>query len=92
MYASWIDASFWFSDAAISQAERPDVVTCLPSFEKSARPANAMPEFGLFTKPLIDRPGNDTACATPGSASMIASIWRMTSSVRSSVAASGSCA
>jgi len=92
MYASWIDASLRFSDAAISHAERPDVFTCLPSFEKSASPANAMPVFALFTKPLIESPGNDTAWATPGSASMIASICRITASVRSSDAASGSCA
>ena len=32
---------------------------------------NAMPTFGLFTKPFTDNPGNDTVCVTPGSASAI---------------------
>jgi hypothetical protein len=69
-----MEPSFWFSDAAISHADRPDVFTVFPSREKSERPANAIPEFELFTKPLIEKPGNDTVCATPGSASMISSI------------------
>ncbi len=36
-------ANFWFSEAAISAAERPEVVTVLPSREKSDNPANAIP-------------------------------------------------
>ena len=51
-----------------------------------------MPEFELLVKPLIDSPGNDTAFSTPGCFSMISPMRRITSSVRSSVAPSGSCA
>ena len=53
---------------------------------------NAMPVFGALTKPLIDRPGNATEFATPGCSSASVDIWRITRSVRSSVAPSGSCA
>ena len=51
-----------------------------------------MPEFELLVKPLIDSPGNDTAFSTPGCFSMTSPMRRITSSVRSSVAPSGSCA
>ena len=61
------------------------------SFE-GFRMMNAMPVFGVLTKPLIDSPGNATELATPGCASASADIWRITRSVRSSVAPSGSCA
>ena len=54
--------------------------------------ANTMPEFELLVKPLIDRPGNATACSTPGCFSAMSPMRRITSSVRSSVAPSGSCA
>ena len=43
-------------------------------------------------KPLIDRPGNATALSTAGSFRAMSDIWRITFSVRSSVAPSGSCA
>ncbi len=52
----------------------------------------AIPVFGAFTKPLIDRPGNATEFATPGCASASDVICRITRSERSSVAPSGSCA
>ena len=51
-----------------------------------------MPAFGAFTKPLMERPGNWTAFSTPGCLRPMSAISRMTRSVRSSVAASGSCA
>ena len=51
-----------------------------------------MPVFEALTKLLTDRPGNATELATPGCFSAIADISRITASVRSSVAASGSCA
>ena len=45
--------------------------------------------FGVLTKPLMDRPGNCTACSTPGCFSAMSAICRTTASVRSSEAASG---
>ena len=53
---------------------------------------NAMPVFGALTNPLIESPGNATEFATPGCASASDDIWRITRSVRSRVAPSGSCA
>src|SRR4026207_1978752 len=49
-----------------------------------------MPALGALTNPLIERPGNCTALWTPGCLLPISAICRMTRSVRSSVAASGS--
>ena len=49
---------------------------------------NTMPALDELVKPLIDRPGNATALSTPGCCMAIADIWRITSSVRSSVAPS----
>jgi len=49
-----------------------------------------IPAFEAVTNPLIDRPGNATELATPGCSSAMSDIVRMTPSVRSSVAASGS--
>ncbi len=49
-----------------------------------------MPALGAFTKPLMESPGNCTAFSTPGCFMPISAIRRMTLSVRSSVAASGS--
>ena len=51
-----------------------------------------MPALELLVKPLIDRPGNATALSTPGCFSAMSLMRRITSSVRSSVAPSGSCA
>jgi hypothetical protein len=50
------------------------------------------PVLEALTKPLMESPGKATELATPGCSSAIDDISRMTASVRSSVAASGSCA
>ena len=52
----------------------------------------AMPVFEALTNPFTDNPGNAIELATPGCSSAIDVISRITRSVRSSVAASGSCA
>ena len=49
-----------------------------------------MPAFDAFTNPLTESPGNATAFDTPGCSSASFDICRITASVRSSVAASGS--
>ena len=54
------------------------------------RVKKTMPAFGALTKPLIESPGNCTAFSTPGCLRPMSAIWRITRSVRSSVAASGS--
>ena len=54
MYASWIAANFWFSEAAISFAER---VFSKFGSSKSRSATNAMPTFGALTKPLTEKPG-----------------------------------
>src|SRR5215468_4568957 len=51
-----------------------------------------MPVFGELTNPLIDSPGNATELRTPGFFNAMSDIFRITASVRSSVAPSGSCA
>ena len=51
-----------------------------------------MPALELLVKPLIDRPGKATAFSTPGCASAMSPMRRITSSVRSSEAPDGSCA
>ena len=51
-----------------------------------------MPEFELLVKPLIDRPGNAIELSTPGVFRPMSLMRRITSSVRSSDAASGNCA
>ena len=53
---------------------------------------NAMPMFGAFVKPLIDRPGNAGTDSTPGVFSAMSVMRLITSVVRSKVDASGSCA
>ncbi len=71
-----------------------DVLASIPGCRARSsdglRVTKATPVFGALTKPLIDSPGNATALATPGCASASADIWRITLSVRSSVAPSGS--
>ena len=49
-----------------------------------------MPAFGALVKPLIDRPGNATVDSTPGTLPAMSDMRRITASVRSSEAASGS--
>ncbi|MOA05677.1 hypothetical protein D3C78_1252870 [compost metagenome] len=51
-----------------------------------------MPLFGLLVKPLMDRPGKATVFSTPGCLEAISDMRLITASVRSRVAASGSCA
>ncbi len=84
--ASCNPAYFWFSRIAMAPAERSGVVR----WSKGLSPAKTMPELELLVKPLIDRPGNEIACSTPGSSRAIWLIVRITSSERSSVAPSGS--
>ncbi len=86
--ASWTAAYFWFRSAAIAA---PDSSLVLRS-SNGLSVANTMPALGLLVKPLIDRPGKATADSTPGCLSAISLILRITSSVRSSVAPSGSLA
>src|SRR5574341_1777518 len=59
---------------------------------KGLSAAKTMPELELLVKPLIDNPGKPTACSTPGCFIMISPMRRITSSVRSRLAPSGSCA
>ena len=49
-----------------------------------------MPALELLVKPLMDRPGKATALSTPGCLRTMSLMRRITSSVRSSVAPSGS--
>src|SRR6185437_2073861 len=55
-------------------------------------PMNTVPAFGLLTKPLIESPGKATVDCTPGWLLAIAESRLITACVRSSDAASGSCA
>ena len=86
MKASWMPAYFLFRSAAIA----------LPLSDGSLRSSNGfsventMPAFEELVKPEIDRPGNATELSTPGWVRAMSLILRMTSSVRSSVAPSGS--
>ena len=57
------------------------------------KPSSGMktaPELGLLTRPFTDRPGKPTAWVIPGVLSAMSLILRITASVRSMVAASGS--
>ena len=80
MNASWIAPNCWFSAPAMAPADSAAAWRSSNVFERT----NTMPAFGAFTKPLIDRPGNATACATPGCSRMMSPMRWMTSSVRSS--------
>src|SRR6185503_12014269 len=53
---------------------------------------NTVPALGLFTNPLIERPGNATVDCTPGCFAAMSDSRLITSSVRSNDEASGSCA
>jgi len=88
MNASWSAANLRCSVAAISGPDSP-----LPLRSSNGlRPTKMMPELGLLLRPAIDNPGKAMACSTPSVSSAILPMRRMTSSVRSSEAASGSCA
>lgn len=67
----------------------PDSALVLRS-SKGLSVTNTMPLLGELVNPLIESPGNSTASVTPGCLSAISVIRRMTASVRSSEAASGS--
>jgi len=72
----------------ISLAERPPV---RPAFGSSV--ANTTPLFEATPKPAVtDMPENAITDSTPSSCEMMPDMRRITSSVRSSDAASGSCA
>ena len=86
--ASWMDANFWFS--------APAMLSPYSAFDR--RSSNGLsgkktiPALGELTNPLIERPGNCTAFATPGCCNPMSDIRLSTASVRSSAAPSGSCA
>ncbi len=86
IWASGIAANFLLSVSAIAVTER--------SFErrlsKLSRGMNTAPGVRAVDQALTDRPGKATAWVTPGVASAMALILRITASVRSMVAASGS--
>ena len=86
MNASGIAANCRFSCPAMAPPERAG---CLRS-SNDLSPAKTMPELELLVKPLIERPGKPIALCTPGCFSMMSLMRRITSSVRSSVAPSGS--
>ena len=88
MNASWIPANLRFSESAIVS---PYSALDFRS-SNGASGKKTMPAFGALTNPLMERPGNCTAPATPGCFMPMSDIRLMTDSVRSSVAASGSCA
>jgi len=58
---------------------------------KSSSITNIEPKFGAFAFNSSDWPATATVCLTPWVSSVIASICRMTRSVRCSDAESGSC-
>ena len=77
--------NFWFSAPAIAPADNAAPRRSSNGF----RVTKTMPEFVELVKPLIDRPGNATACSTPGCSSAMALMRLITFSEWSSDAASG---
>jgi hypothetical protein len=88
MKASSMPANLALSWAAIACPDNSGDLRA----SNGSRTAKTMPALELLVKPLMDSPGNATAFSTPGCASTTSPIRRMTSSVRSRVAPSGSCA
>ena len=88
MKASWMLAKAWFSWPATA----PPLWSARVRSANGLSMANTIPEFELLVNPLIDRPGNASVPSTLGFFSMMSPMRRITSSVRSSVAPSGSCA
>jgi hypothetical protein len=84
--ASCTPANFALSDWTIAPAGRCSRTRSSAGLSVT----KTMPAFDALTKPLMERPGKATALATPGSFRAMADIFRITSSVRSSEAASGS--
>ena len=85
-WASGMAPNFWFRVWARPVTDSASLRRSL----KSVRGKNTAAEFGLFIRPLTDRPGKATAWATPGVLRPRSVTWRTTASVRSSEAASGS--
>ena len=86
MKASSIAPNFWLSCIAIA----PPLSSGLSRSSNGFSVTNTMPAFELLVKPAIDRPGKATALSTPGCSRAMSLMRRITSSVRSSVAPSGS--
>ncbi len=86
--ASWMPLNFWFNAAAMAGP--------LPWAERRSsngfKATKTMPALGATLKPLMLRPGKATADSTPGVLKAMSDILRITASVRSREAASGSCA
>src|SRR5687767_4444507 len=64
------------------------VLRCSNGFKQT----KTTPAFGLTLKPAIDKPGNATALSTPGCASAMSDMRRITASDLSNEVASGNCA
>ena len=75
-----------FNAAAMAGPVRSGVLRCSKSFKQK----KTMPAFGATLKPLMLSPGNCTALSTPGTFSPISPMRRITASVRSRDAPSGS--
>lgn len=88
MNASLMAPYCWFSWPAMAPPDRLGVLR----WSNGLSVTNTMPALGLLVKPLIDRPGKATALSTPGCFRAMSDMRRITSSVRSSEAPSGSCA
>ena len=85
MMDSWMAANSPFSWAAMAPADSEGSRRSSKGF----RVTKTMPLLGLLVKPLMDRPGKATVLSTPGCLRAMADMRRMTSSLRSRVAASG---
>ncbi|MNT07523.1 hypothetical protein D3C72_1422320 [compost metagenome] len=88
MKASWISPKAWLSCPATA----PPLWSARVRSAKGLSVTNTMPALELLVKPLIDRPGKAIASSTFGFFLTISPMRRITLSVRSSVAPSGSCA
>ncbi|MNN87150.1 hypothetical protein D3C81_2046620 [compost metagenome] len=62
MYAPLMPDICWFSFCAMAGPLR----SLLRRSSNGLSDMNTMPELGLLTKPLIDKPGKATADSTPG--------------------------
>ncbi len=88
MKASWMPAKAWLSWPATAAP----LWSAPLRWSKGLSIANTMPALELLVKPLIDSPGKASVPSMLGFFFMISPMRRITSSVRSSVAPSGSCA
>ncbi len=85
---SLIDANCALRSAARAKPES----SLVRRSSKGLSVTNTIPEFGLAVKPLMLKPGKATLDWTPGWSSAICDMRRITASVRSRDAPSGSCA